>query len=195
MKGKKTILTAEQRAWMVENFADTPNAKCCEQLGVSMRTIARLARELGLWKSSDFMKRAQANAAEHASKANAGEGNAGIINLLKYGKRFQYRPGHNPRGTMDEQQWQDMHARKGKALSHTYAKERRRVLFGLEQRTNLNVTREPRCVTSIRHSLKLRGYEVQRGSRIATITMMTTRSQRVEQNATKMHFRFIEQHN
>ena len=46
--------TPEQEQWMRDYFATTLNQECADHLGVSMRTMIRLARRLGLTKDPSF---------------------------------------------------------------------------------------------------------------------------------------------
>ena len=83
MKGHKTILTPEQQRWFVDNFPDTKNQDCARHLGISLRTVVRMARALALQKSREFMLMTQREAANEARVMNSGDGNRGAINLLK----------------------------------------------------------------------------------------------------------------
>lgn len=87
-------LTAEQLEWLKENFGNTTNQALAEKLGTSHRSITRMARELGLWKTKAFMSAMQRRASEHAARANrANGGNAGTKNLLLYGKAYRFKAG------------------------------------------------------------------------------------------------------
>lgn len=77
---------------------------------------------------------------------------------------------------------------KRKAL---FRSERRRVLFGLEQRTNLRVVRCPRRKINLRHNLRRRGYQVSRASNEAWIVPATRRSMLMEEHGRAMGFHFI----
>lgn len=71
-------LTAEQLEWLKENFCHTKNQELADELGTSPRSVIRMARTLGLWKTSKFVAAMQQNAADHAARANrANGGNAG----------------------------------------------------------------------------------------------------------------------
>lgn len=93
MKGHKTILTPEQQRWFVDNFPDTKNQDCARHLGISLRTVVRLARAIALQKSREFMLMTQREATNEARVMNRGDGNMGAINLLKYGEKYRFRKG------------------------------------------------------------------------------------------------------
>ena len=68
--------------------------------------------------------------------------------------------------------------------------ERRRVAFGLEQKTALRVVKAPKAKIYLRHELRKRGYVVPHASSDATIATDTRRSAILEQRAEKMGIRF-----
>lgn len=161
-RGVKKNFTGEEVAWLISNYANTKNAECMERLGVSHRTMRRLATKLGLEKSPEFMRQAQRHAAHEAAIANMG-GNRGAVNLLRYGKATRYRKGHSVRETMTEEQWSELHRKKGETLRETYRKERSRAAFG-RQKTKLRVFRQPRATVCFRSNLRKHGYLIARGS-------------------------------
>jgi phosphoglycolate phosphatase-like HAD superfamily hydrolase len=63
-------LTQEQREWFVANFDHTKNQELADHLGTSPRSVTRMARELGLKKTKEFVAAMQRNASEHGARAN-----------------------------------------------------------------------------------------------------------------------------
>lgn len=184
-------LTPEQLAWFTENFDHTKNQELADRLGTSYRTVTRMARELGLWKSKEFVAAMQRNASEHGARANrAMGGNAGAVNLLKYGKATRFKPGTTQRDRMSEDAYAAMLVKRGAARKELFRKERRRVIFGLEQQTNLRVVQCPREKVLLRLNLRRHGYEIARASNEAVITPNTRRSKKMEERAEKMGIRF-----
>ena len=192
IRGKwgKMTLTDEERVWMEEHFAHTKNEEVACRLGVSLRTAVRLAREMGLEKSAEFVRAMQANAVKHAVRANRGQGNAGKANLLKHGKAYQFKPGIGNKDRLSAEALSEMYRRSAETRKRTVMAERRRVAFGLEQQTALRVTKAPKAKVCLRHRLRKRGYMVPRASSDATITPDTCRSARLEKRAEKMGIRF-----
>ncbi len=192
IRGKwgKMTLTDEERVWMEEHFDHTKNEEVACRLGVSLRTAVRLAREMGLEKSAEFVRTMQANAVHHAARANRGQGNAGKANLLKYGEAYRFKPGVGCRERLSAEALSEMHRRSAETRKRTVMAERRRVAFGLEQQTALRVTKAPKAKVLLRHRLRKCGYEVPRASSDATITINTRRSATLEQRAEKMGIRF-----
>lgn len=184
-------LTQEQRNWFVANFDHTKNQKLADYLGTSPRSVTRMARELGLRKTREFMAAMQRNASEHGAKANrAMGGNAGSRNLLIYGKATRFRAGESNKDRMSAEAFADMHRRIGESRKETFKKERRRVIFGLNQQTSLRVIQCPREKITLRNNLRKHGYEIGRASNEATVTSETRRSIRMEERAAKMGIKF-----
>ena len=175
---------------MESHFAHTKNEDVARYLGVSRRTAVRLARGMGLEKSAEFARAMQANAVEHAVRANRGQGNAGKANLLKYGKAYQFKPGIGNNDRLSAEAFSEMHRRSAETRKRTVMAERRRVAFGLEQKTGLRVIKAPKAKICLRNRLRKRGYVVPRASSDATITTDTRRSAILEQRAEKMGIRF-----
>lgn len=184
-------LTQEQLVWFKTNFRHTKNQELADALSTSLRSVTRIARELGLWKTKEFVAAMQRNASECGARVNrAMGGNAGTKNLLIYGKPYRFKPGCSPKDRMSTEAFNDMHRRIGERHKETFKKECRRVVFGLEQRTHLRVVRCPKEKVSLRTSLRKHGYEIPYASNEAMITNTTRRSPRMEMRAEKMGIRF-----
>lgn len=184
-------LTQEQREWFVANFDHTKNQELADHLGTSPRSVTRIARELGLWKTKEFVAAMQRNASEHAARANRlMGGNAGMANLLKYGRAYQFKPGESNKDRMDEEALREMRRKIGASRKETFRKERRRVIFGLEQKTNLRVVQAPKEKICLRSGLRKKGYEIARASNEAFITAATHRSEVMERRAVSMGISF-----
>ena len=188
---KLTDLTQDQREWFVANFGTMKNQELADRLVTSPRSVIRMARELGLWKTKEFVAAMQRNASEHGARANRlMGGNAGAVNLLKYGKGYRFKPGTSQKDRMSAEAFAEMHRRIGESRKETFRKERVRVNWGFEQKTKLRVVRCPRAKIDIRHGLRKRGYEIARASNEAMVTDETRRSIRMEARAEKMGIKF-----
>ena len=190
MKAKD--LTPEQLVWFRENFDHTKNQELADVLGTSLRCITRMARELGLWKTKEFVAAMQRNASEHCARTNRLRGgNAGAVNLLKYGKATRFKPGISQKDRMSAEAFSEMHRRRiSESRKAIFRKERVRVNWSFEQKTKLRVVRCPRAKIDIRHGLRKRGYEIARASNEAMVTDETRRSIRMEARAEKMGIKF-----
>lgn len=188
----KVELSEVERMWMRKNFGTTKNADIADHLGISPSTVVRIARDMGLNKTFDFMKAMQRNASEHAAIANrANGGNAGTRNLLIYGKAYQFKKGERQKDKMSAEAFDAMHRHIGEQRKKTFKAEKRRVLFGLEQKTKLRVVRAPKEKILLRMGLRKKGYEIAHASNEAFITAATHRSKVMERRAKKMGISFI----
>lgn len=70
----KIHLTLEQTLWMRRNYPDMANAICALYLGVSESSVVRLARRMGLQKTAQFMREAQAHAVKRARESHQRNG-------------------------------------------------------------------------------------------------------------------------
>ena len=184
-------LTPEQLEWLKENFCHTKNQELADELGTSPRSVIRMARTLGLWKTSEFVATMQQNAADHAARANrANGGNAGTKNLLLYGKAYRFKAGESNKDRMSEEAFKAMYCRIGEQRKKTFKAEKRRVLFGLEQKTRLRVVQAPKAKINLRNGLRKKGYEIARASNEAFITAATHRSEVMEHRAISMGISF-----
>lgn len=184
-------LTPEQLEWLKENFCHTKNQELADELGTSPRSITRMARTLGLWKTSEFVAAMQQNAANHAARRNrANGGNAGTKNLLLYGKAYQFKKGERQKDKMSAEAYDAMHRHIGEQRKKTFKAEKRRVLFGLAQKTKLRVVQAPKEKICLRNGLRKKGYEIGRASNVAFITVATHRSEVMEARAIQMGISF-----
>ena len=190
-KYSKIILSEAEQQWMRDNFCNIKNAEVAEHLGISHRTVVRIARDMGLVKHPDFTKAMQQNASEHAARVNrANGGNAGAKNLLIYGKAYQFKKGERQKDKMSAEAFDAMHRHIGEQRKKTFKAEKRRVIFGLEQKTKLRVVQAPKEKICLRNGLRKKGYEIARASNEAFITAATHRSEVMERRAISMGISF-----
>lgn len=184
-------LTPEQLEWLKENFCHTKNQELADELGTSPRSVTRMARELGLWKTKEFISAMQRNASEHGARVNrANGGNAGTKNLLLYGKAYQFKKGERQKDKMSAEAFDAMHRHIGEQRKKTFKAEKRRVIFGLEQKTKLRVVQAPKEKICLRNGLRKKGYEIARASNEAFITAATHCSEVMERRAISMGISF-----
>lgn len=70
----KIHLTLEQQMWMRRNFPGMANSICALYLGVSESSVKRIAYAMGLQKTAQFMREAQAHAARRARESHLRNG-------------------------------------------------------------------------------------------------------------------------
>ena len=133
----------------------------------------------------------QLNASEHGARVNrANGGNVGTKNLLIYGKAYRFKKGERQKDKMSAEAFDAMHRRIGEQRKNTIKAEKRRVLFGLEQKTKLRVVQAPKEKICLRNGLRKKGYEIARASNEAFITAATHRSEVMERRAISMGISF-----
>lgn len=92
----KAALTTHNKLWLMKNYPDMRNEICADYIGVSLRTLARLARRLGLYKSPQFMHECQAFTAKKARESHLRNGTyppKGYYSPnLQKGEKYQFKP-------------------------------------------------------------------------------------------------------
>lgn len=180
-KGKKVVLSADELAWLKENFADTKNIDCAEHLGISMRTVNRVALRLGLTKSAEFKRRCQHEMTRAADRSHRLHGTyppKGFI--IPNSEQYRYREGETPEQRLGKERNEQRKRKAAESLAKTRRGERARATFGLPQRTKLRVIPQPRAKVQLRYYLKKRGYIVDDVKRIVYYDENTRRGKRIE---------------
>lgn len=94
----KINLSDRQIHWLKKNYPSVANEICAAILGISLRSVVRIARSLGLFKTDDFMKECQIHAAQRAKASHLKNGTYPAKGYyspnLQKGKAYQFKPGH-----------------------------------------------------------------------------------------------------
>ena len=192
-KGKygKVILSDKERTWLLRHFKHTRNEDILARLGISASTLYRIVRELGLGKSPQHLKKCQEHAARKARESHLANGTYPPKGYVIPGsENYRFKPGESNKDRMGKEAFKEMHRRIGESRKETLKKEKRRVLFGLEQKTGLRVIQCPKEKISLRNNLRKHGYEIARASNEAFITAATHRSEVMERRAMTMGISF-----
>ena len=174
----KVFLTEEQDAYLRENYETIINDTLCKHLGVSVRTLVRLARERGLTKDRaaiEGQRREKLSKAVRESlrkKGYKGNPQNGIVT--------RFKKGFNAIEFFGREKFDEMHKKSVETRKKHFAEERARVTFGLPKRTNMKVSRQPRAKISARNYLKGRRYIIDDVNNIAYYTEDTIRSYKLE---------------
>lgn len=179
MQGVKFNPTPEQIQYLIDNFANTKNADLSAHLNISIRSVNRLASQLGLSKSEEFLIQVRRESVEplrlwhrlHPKPSGYRIPNSEQT-LFRRGDTYKHRYG--------EEAHRLAHQKSVVSRNETIKKERRRILFGLPQQTNLNLHRQPRKKVLFRYYLRKRGYIIDDDKRMAYYTDSTQRGERVE---------------
>lgn len=172
----KRIFTEEELQYLKENYATTKNRILQERLRIGHTILRMTARKLGLWKiptfQSDFVKSPKKY---NDGRARCRPSQKAIENAQAALRKLRQDPEHHAR-------WRERISEGQKKL---YRAERRRVMFGLEQKTNKKVFQAPRYKYEIRYRLRKCGYIIGRGSSVAYYNENTKRHAGKEESAKK----------
>lgn len=175
------ILTEKQDAWLIKHFKHTKNEDIAEKLGVSLRTVNRLAEKRGLTKSSQFIKKCQAETAAAANRSHRLNGTYPPKGYrIPNREKTQFQKGVKPIDRLGAKKNAERIAKSVASRKETFKLEKARALFGLPRQTKLQVVKRPKKQIYIRYYLRKKGYIVERGSNVAYYNSETHRSLRLE---------------
>lgn len=171
----KIILTPEQEQYLRDNYATVIHHTLCKHLGVSVRTLVRMAKARGLVKDMEAI------AGQKSERISAALRHLSRIGKLKHsgpenGKATRFKNGFHAKELFGEEKFAEMHRKAAEARRKTLREERARVAFGLPQRTKLRVKRQPRQKIEDRCYLKRLGYILDEANNIAYYTESTRRA-------------------
>lgn len=176
-KTSKITLTPEQERWLVAHFKHTKNEEIGERLGISQSSLHRFARELGLTKTKQFMRKVQKNTSERAKASHLMNGTYPPKGYrIPRSEEFQFKKGVTNIQRLGKAGERKRVEKSAASRRKTFKVERARKLFGLPQQTKLRVMREPRGKTCHRWYLKKRGYILDEKELIAYWTEDTRRA-------------------
>lgn len=179
MSTRKIILSPEQEQYLFTHYPIDTNEEVAQHLNISPRTVCRLAAQRNLVKSRMFWvnhNNKVSTALKHYYEKNPRPKGFIVPNSTQY--RFQ--KGHNLRQRIGDERYKKVQETIHERRRETVKKERRRILFGLPQRTNLKLNKQPREKIQLRYYLRKRGYIVDDSARIAYYTPSTQRGIRIE---------------
>ena len=147
-------LSEEDTAWIIKHYKHTKNADIMARFNIGESTLHRCARKHGLKKSKAFMKKAQRENAENGYEVCLDHGvyeqNAEYTRKQweewkklprdqwpgrRVGVKPQHQPGVSPR-RYNKRMKEGFEKRR-----QTVRRERARLVYGLEQKTSLNLTK------------------------------------------------------
>lgn len=192
----KTSLTQQQTAWLVAHFKNTKNEVICAKLGITLSTMHRIKRALGLAKTRQFMRKMQANAVSCAQVAMTNETEEakerrrlqGRVN----GEKSRFKSGEYVLRNKSPEELAAIHSRKAKQWRETRRQDEVRLNWGYPQQTKFHFGRlkdreQNIKLCHLRHYLRKKGYEIpQRSGMVAYITDSTSRSTKCENLARQL---------
>ena len=210
----RRVLNDEQRAWLCQWFPTIENKRLAKAMGVSLYNLHCFARELGLTKSEAgwrAIKRRQTKAMAKTNERNGcydrKRGHAPSEATLQGARRRweEYRQGlrestYEALKRRDPKRYEAVRQMRSMNRREMIAKEKRRIIYGMERKTNLKiVVMKPYTRSQIHHrcnALK-RGYlldvdcsEGQPGRYVIYYDDDTVRSAKFEANCIADGFTF-----
>ena len=181
-KTVKIVLTPDQEMYLKNHYKHTRNAELSARFGISVRSVNRIAKSMGLEKSRQFIRKTQLDAANKANESHRKNGTyppKGYV--IPNREKTYFRKGEK----MFDRFGPKIYAERIKNNTASVAKPRRlekaRALYGLPRQTKLNVGKRPRSQTQLRYYLKRHcGYIADRGGFIFYYTDETKRSAEIE---------------
>lgn len=191
-KTVKIVLTPQQERWLTNHFRHTKNSECAERLGISPRSVVRIARQLGLTKSRQFMAKCQSETSKAAQLSHLQNGTYPPKGFrIPRSEVGQFKPGVTSLQRLGVKKEAERLRKSAESRRATVKKERARIVWGFEQKTKLKLVTSPKKI-QYRYELRRRCYQIARGASEAYVTPITQRSPKVENNARKYGIRVIE---
>ena len=136
MKGVKVIWTDDMLEALKCEFSFSFNRDLASKLEVSMRTLIRKARELGLEKEDMFLESRREQITELARKAHPGQPTKGLKGWsVPGGEMFRFKKGHIPEMKTNP----EIVAKVRDKRNATIRLEKLRLKYGLRTKTKLNI--------------------------------------------------------
>lgn len=187
----KIILTREQIEWLRANYANTTNAEIMAHLNISNAKLHQLARAYSLTKSNEFMDGWQKEITRRARATNARNNWPPKGYVIPNSREYCFKKGVTPLMRLGPEKNAERIRKSREARNATIASERRRILFGLEQRTNMKLNGQFRPKANVRYQMRKLGYKIDNCGNTATITPQTRRSEHYERRCKEVGIHII----
>ncbi len=184
-------ITDKQKKWIINHFKNTKNDVIIDKIGIKLSALHRFARENGLKKTKKFQSKCQLDASKKGREANKLNNWPPKGYIIPKSEEYRFKSGITPVIRLGKKKNNDRIRNSADSRRKTVLSERRRVLFGLEQKTKLKVVAAPSGKNAYRHLLKKRGYIVTKACREIFYTSTTKRNEISESRAfQKYRFQF-----
>ena len=181
-KTVKIVLTPDQEKYLKNHYKHTKNADLSDRLGISVRSVNRIAKSMGLEKSRQFIRKTQLEAANKANESHRKNGTyppKGYI--IPRSEEFWFKKGERPVDRIGKKRETERIRKSVESRNELRKLEKARTLYGLPRQTKLNVVKRPRSQIQLRSYLKRHcGYIADRGGFIFYYTDETKRSAEIE---------------
>lgn len=192
---RRTIWTEENILLLMNNYYTKTSSEIAKVLGVSRAYVNRMASKLGLKRQYNFHKINDEKRQKIIMMYGSGKCSyRAIADRLKLAMSSvatvinEYRTLHPDFKPSNKEE----NGRKiSEARNNLLKSERARTLFGLEQRTDVNIYRCSSKKYEIRCRLRSKGYEIDYGSNDVYIGEETIRDAKLEKRASKIGMTFF----
>lgn len=196
-KLRKVVLTEYGEKYLRNHFPNTRNEVLMEKMGISFSTFHRLARQLGLTKTKQFMRKMQANATEYALQSWKSLPPAerkrrieiGVKNFEGHKERIREEMRRRPlMKRLTPKKQKEVKERANAKRNESIASDRRRILFGLPQRTKMRLVKSsPAKINARLRMVKVYRWDCSRGSSDFYENGTTVRNSALEAKYAKMY--------
>lgn len=210
----RCILSNEQMSWLRRWYPITENCRLAKAMGISLYKFHELSQEYGLTKSEAGLKAIRRRRDKAAAKTNERNGcyarkrghpvsEATIAGTRKRWEEYRNGLREHPLEMIkrtDPERYEAIKVIRSQNRRDLIAKEKRRIIYGLERKTNIKVVvmkAYTKSQIARRHNALLRGYlldedcsEGQPGRYVIYYDDQTERSEKFEENCIKDGFRF-----
>jgi hypothetical protein len=211
---QRKVLNNEQLEWLRRWFPMTENVRLAKAMGIGLGKLSDFVKEYSLKKSEAGLKAIKRRQAKAMAKTNHKNGcydrkrghppsDATLEGTRKRWEEFHAGLRDSPFGALkkrDPERYKSVMAMRSKNRRELIYKEKRRIIYGLERKTNLtNLVMKPYTRSQICHrsNALLHGYlldedcsEGQPGRYVIYYDDETNRSERFERNCIKDGFTF-----
>lgn len=191
-KGKQ--LSESEMAWLIKHYKHTKNDAIMARLGISHSSLHRIAHELGLTKSRQFMQKTQAEAAQAAFDSHKRNGTFPPKGYRIPNRETNcFKKGQSNRDRLSPKKYRECQEKRRASWRKTYDSDKRRTLaWGFEQRTKFRFVRQSPSKIAYRFGLRKLGYiEDAVDHNLFYYTSENLRRPKKEANAHKYGIRFL----
>lgn len=153
-------LTEKELAWVIRHYKHTKNDEIMERLGISHSSLHRIAREHGLTKSRQFMKKTQDEAQVAAAESHRRNGTYPPKGFRIPGSENNgFKKGQSNKDRLSPKRYAEMEEKRRVSWRETYDRDKRRTLsWGFEQRTKFRFVKQTKSKLCYRYNLRKKGY-------------------------------------
>lgn len=187
---QKRILTQSERKWLVSHYKHTKNDDIQKRLGICKGTLHRLAREYGLKKSKQFMRKVATENSMLAWKVNRANNWPPKGYKIPRSDEFCMKPGEALKDRVSPKRWKEMCEKRRLTWLANRKRDRARFVFGFDQKTKHRFVVQSRSKVCYRSNMKKKGYIVDVEKNVFCYTSEQMRRPTAERNGAKYGITF-----